>query len=245
MIRLEVCVDSAVSAVHAERGGAYRVELCDNLYEGGTTPSAGCIEAVRDSMSLGLQVIIRPRGGDFLYDAYEFAAMKRDVREAKKRKADGVVIGILTPAGQVDLKRTEELIELARPLNVTFHRAFDMTADPLRALDDLMILGIDRVLTSGQQARAIDGTELIQALVQRSAGQISIMPGGGINKENITEIIRQTGVNECHVSARKSVDSAMEYRNLHIHMGQPGLAEYERRITDPERIRTMVQLINP
>ena len=243
MIRLEVCIDSAVSAVHAERGGAHRVELCGNLLEGGTTPSTGCIEVVREYTSVGLHVMIRPRGGDFLYDAYEFAEMKRDVREAKKRTADGVVIGLLTPTGEIDRRKTEELIELARPLNVTFHRAFDMTHDPLRALDDLMELGIDRILTSGQRASAIEGAALIAELVQRSDGQLCIMPGGGIHEANIAEVVAQTGVQECHVSGRKRVESAMEFRNSGVSMGKVA-REYERQVVSTQRIQDMVAAAN-
>lgn len=245
MIQLEVCIDSVASAINAEQGGAQRVELCDNLVEGGTTPSAGSIEVVRENSSIGLQVIIRPRGGDFLYDAYEWMTMKKDVREAQRRGADGVVIGLLTRAGQVDRERTRELLELARPMNVTFHRAFDMTAEPFRALNDLVEIGVDRILTSGQQVNAPAGAELIRELVQRANGELIIMPGGGINEDNIATLVRETGVSECHVSGRIAVPSTMEYRNSRVHMGQPDRSEYERLVTDPKRIRHFVQLLNP
>ncbi len=188
-------------------------------------------------------MMIRPRGGDFLYDAYEFAEMKRDVREAKKRKADGVVLGLLTPQGTVDRRKTEELIELARPLNVTFHRAFDMTSDCFQALDDLMELGVDRILTSGQRASAVEGAALIAELMQRSAGQLGIMPGGGIDESNIAEVIAQTGVRECHVSGRKCVESAMEFRNSGVSMGRAS-REYERQIVSTQRIQDMVAAAN-
>ena len=147
---VEICVDSAGGAFAAERGGADRVELCDNLMEGGTTPSAGCIKVARRGLKIALQVIVRPRGGDFLYTADEFDVMREDIRVAKELGADGVVVGCLTAEGEVDRVRTEELIALARPLNVTFHRAFDMCRDARRALEDLISLGVDRVLTSGQ-----------------------------------------------------------------------------------------------
>ena len=238
MIQLEVCIDSVASALNAERGGADRVELCDNLFEGGTTPSAGCIQVVRQHITIGLQVIIRPRGGDFLYDEFEFATMKHDVRVAKDQGADGVVMGLLTPQGHVDQDRTRQLVELARPMRVTFHRAFDMTVDPFRAMNDLMALGVDRILTSGQQATAWEGVGLIRELVKQAAGRISIMPGGGINEDNIAALVEQTEVSECHVSGRSSVASAMEYQNHQAFMGGVlRLPEYERKITDAQRIQ--------
>ena len=238
MIQVEVCIDSVASALNAEQGGADRVELCDNLFEGGTTPSAGCIEVVRQYIKIGLQVIIRPRGGDFLYDDFEFETMKKDIQLAKDRGADGVVIGILTPQGEVDRDRTQALVQLAQPMNVTFHRAFDMTADPFRAMNDLIELGVDRILTSGQRSTAWEGVGLIRKLVEQAAGRISIVPGGGINEDNITALVQQTGVSECHVSGRTTVASAMEYQNHRAFMGGGlRLPEYERKITDTQRIR--------
>jgi copper homeostasis protein len=154
IMKIEICVDSAAGARAAERGGADRVELCDNLLEGGTTPSAGCIKVARRGLKIGLQVIIRPRGGDFLYDAEEFEVMREDVRLAKELGADGVVLGCLTVAGDIDAVRTAELVSLARPMNVTFHRAFDMCRDPRQGLEDLIALGIDRVSRGEQTRRA-------------------------------------------------------------------------------------------
>ena len=245
MMQLEVCVDSVVSALDAERGGADRVELCDNLFEGGTTPSAGCIEITRKHLSIGLQVIIRPRGGDFLYDDYEFAVMKRDIQLAKEIGADGIVLGLLTPQGDIDRDRTAQLIALARPLNVTFHRAFDMVADPLRALDDLIALGVDRVLTSGQRATAWEGVGLICELVAYAEGRIGIMPGGGINEDNLAALVRETGVRECHVSGRTTVASAMKHQNHRAFMGGSlRLPEYERQVTDAQRIQAFKRQIS-
>jgi copper homeostasis protein len=231
--------------MNAERGGADRVELCDNLFEGGTTPSAGCIAVARANLTIGLQVIIRPRGGDFLYDAREVAVMQHDVRLAQELGADGVVIGALTAAGQVDRAIAKQLIELARPMNVTFHRAFDMTADPFQALEDLIELGVDRILTSGQQATAWEGVGLIEALVKQAAGRIIVMPGGGINDQNIRALLQQTGVSECHVSGRKPVASLMQYQNHQAYMGGAlRLPEYERKVTDTSRITQFRQLTN-
>ena len=216
---VEICVDSVTGALAAERGGAARVELCDNLMEGGTTPSAGCVKVTRRRLKIGLQVIIRPRGGDFLYNNEEVEVMREDVRMAKDLGADGVVIGCLTSEGDIDRARTEELMRLARPLNVTFHRAFDMCRDPKQALEQLIELGVNRVLTSGQEASCIEGQELIAALDKQAAGRIIVMPGGGLTPRNIAKFATATGVSEVHLSARRTVESGMTYRNSRVFMG--------------------------
>jgi len=218
-MKIEICVDSAGGARAAERGGADRVELCDNLLEGGTTPSAGCIMVARRGLKIGLQVIIRPRGGDFLYDPQEFEVMLEDIRLAKELGADGVVFGCLTAAGDIDTARTGDLVSLARPMNVTFHRAFDMCRDPRKALEDLIVLGIDRVLTSGQEASCLEGLEMIAALQRQAASRIIVMPGGGLTPQNVLKIVQATGVNEVHLSARSSVESGMAHRNSRVYMG--------------------------
>lgn len=236
---IEVCIDSVQSAINAQQAGAARVELCDNLFEGGTTPSAGTIAITRQQISIGLQVIIRPRGGDFLYSDLEMEIMKKDIQTAKELGADGVVIGILTAEGRVDLERCQALIELARPMNVTFHRAFDMTRDPFEALEDIIALGCERILTSGQQRRAIEGKELIAQLHEKAAGRIIIMPGGGVDEFNIAQMAA-CGVKECHVSVRKSVSSGMAYRNHGVFMGgELRLPEYEVKVADPERLKKL------
>jgi copper homeostasis protein len=240
-ITLEICVDSVEGALAAEAGGAQRVELCDNLLEGGTTPSAGMIALTRQQIHIGLQVIIRPRGGDFYYSDLEFAVMQYDVNQAKQLGADGVVIGLLNPDGTVDKARTAALIDLARPLNVTFHRAFDMAVDPHQALEELIDLGVERVLTSGQESSALEGLDLISALVQQAEGRIIVVPGGGVNERNIHKIVRQSGVQEIHLSARSSVESAMHYRRSHVFMGgtlRP--PEFSRQIADSEWIRSII-----
>jgi copper homeostasis protein len=241
-MKIEICVDSVVGAVAAERGGADRVELCDNLLEGGTTPSLGCIRLARRHVRLGLQVIIRPRGGDFLYDDYEMQVMREDIRLCKEAKADGVVIGCLTAEGNIDLGRTRELIELARPMNVTFHRAFDMCRDPLQGLEDLVALDADRVLTSGQEASCLEGLELIAALQKQAAGRIVVMPGGGITPRNVSRIVAGTGVHEVHLSARVSVKSRMTHRNSRCYMGgtlRP--PEFSWKATDEKVVREVAQ----
>src|ERR1035437_9542826 len=171
-MKIEICVDSVTGAIAAERGVADRVELCDNLLEGGTTPSLGCIRLARQHLRIGLQVIIRPRGGDFLYDDDEMEVMREDIRLCKEAKADGVVIGCLTADGDIDQARTRDLIELARPMNVTFHRAFDMCRDAKKGLEDLVARGVDRVLTSGQDDSCLEGMELIAALERQGGGRL-------------------------------------------------------------------------
>lgn len=245
-ITLEICVDSVEGALAAQNGGAQRVELCDNLLEGGTTPSAGMIALTRQQIGIGLNVIIRPRGGDFCYSDLEFAAMQYDITQAKQLGADGVVIGLLNPDGTVDKTRTAALIEVARPLSVTFHRAFDMTVDAQQALEDLIDLGVDRVLTSGQESSALEGLDLIAALVQQAVERIIVMPGGGVNERNIHKIVSQSGVREVHLSARSSIESAMTYRRSHVFMGgtlRP--PEFSRQLADSERIRGIISRFYP
>lgn len=243
-MRVEICVDSVEGALAAQAGGADRVELCDNLLEGGTTPSAGCIKLARQRLSLGLHVIVRPRGADFFYSEVEFEVMREDVRVAKELGADGVVIGCLTAAGDVDVPRTRELVELARPLNVTFHRAFDMCREPQRALEELIALGVERVLTSGQEASCLEGLDLIAELHRQAAGRIIVMPGGGITPRNARRIVEATGVREVHLSARGSVESRMEYRNGRVFMGgtlRP--PEFSWKSTDAAAVRRVVEAL--
>lgn len=243
---LEVCVDSVASCLAAEEGGATRVELCANLFEGGTTPSAGTIREARKNLSIGLHAILRPRGGDFCYSASEFASMEYDLQLAKELGADGVVIGILTPDGQVDMARTGRLVEQARPLKVTFHRAFDMTPDPERALQDLLRLQIDLLLTSGQERTACEGIPLLARLAQLAGDRLRIMPGGGVTERNIHRIVRETGARDVHVSARRRVASPMVFRQEHLFMGGDlRLPEFELSVADPERIGNLRQHLLP
>ncbi len=240
-IILEVAIDSVESALAAQAGGAARVELCADLIEGGTTPSAGMIAAVRRAVSIGLMIMIRPRGGDFCFSSQEFDVMLRDIQVAKDLGADGAVIGILRPDGRVDIERIRALVELARPLKVTFHRAFDMASDPRQALEDLVQLGIDRVLTSGQESSALEGLDLIADLVRQAGGRIVVMPGGGINERNIGRIVAASGAYEVHVSGRTTVDGAMTYRNTRTFMGgvlRP--PEFSRTVADAGRIQAML-----
>ena len=242
---LEICIDSFESALNAQAGGADRVELCDNLYEGGTTPSIGMISMVRESLSIKLNVIIRPRGGDFLYSDAEYDIMKFDILKAKEAGADGVVFGLLLPGGLVDIERTRELVELARPMSVTFHRAFDMTPEPFKALDDIISTGADRLLTSGQQNLVPDSVDLVKSLIEHAAGRIIIMPGSGINRKNIAEIAGRTGAIEFHLTGRKKMKSRMEFRKEGIFMGGlPEIPEYTRKVADIKKLRTIRDILD-
>lgn len=241
---IEVCANSVASALAAQTGGAARVELCSALAEGGITPSAAVIELARERLQIPLHVLIRPRGGDFCYDDTEFNLMKRDIAFSKRAGVDGVVIGILNPNGHVDTTRTSELIAAARPMSVTFHRAFDMTADAFRALDDVLALGAERLLTSGQRGSAVEGKGLIADLVRRAGDRLIVMPGAGINEGNVRELITATRAREYHLSGQKKVASRMVYRNPHVFMGVPGLPEYEIGVTDADKIRCVVQAVN-
>jgi copper homeostasis protein len=237
-VLIEVCVDSVASAVAAERGGAARVELCSNLLEGGVTPSAGMIEAVRAAVSIGLHVIIRPRGGDFCYDEDEIEVMKRDIAHCKKLGADGVVLGILDTDGHVDIERTCQLVDLARPLSVTFHRAFDMSADLSRALEEVCTTGAARILTSGGEQDCLQGAEMIARLVQAARGHITIMACGGITHNKVATLIERTGVSEIHVGLSSTVASAMRYSNRRVSLGKAG-REYHRTQVLEEDIRKL------
>lgn len=235
---LEICIDGVASARVAASGGADRIELCANLPEGGTTPSAGMIRAVRSVFTGPLMVIIRPRGYDFLYSADEVLVMLDDVRVARESGADGVVIGCLTKEGCVDTKLCERLISAAGKMDITFHRAFDMSRDLGEALEDILALGIKRVLTSGGQSDVSAGIPVITSLVRQSAGRCSIMPGGGVTEENLAQILQATGTREIHLSARHSIASAMQFRNPNCSMGAFSKGhEYEWREASVEKIR--------
>lgn len=238
-MEVEIVAYNLESALKAQEGGADRIELCDNPGEGGTTPSAGIIELVRQNLSIDVYVMIRPRGGDFFYSNYDFHAMKRDIGYAQKLSADGVVFGILNPNGSIDKKRCQDLIARTRPLKVTCHRAFDMTRDPFEALEDCIGAGFDRILTSGQQEQALQGADLIGELVKKAKGRIQIMAGSGVNEQTVGGIVERSGVEHIHFSAMTYRRSKMAYVNKNIStMGQQGdAAEYQVRTVDPERVK--------
>ncbi len=236
---VEVCVDSVASAVAAERGGAARVELCSSLIEGGITPSAGLIEMTRAAVSLDVHVMIRPRGGDFFYDADEFEIMRRDLALAKRLGANGVVFGILDVEGNIDVTRTRELVDLARPMTITFHRAFDMAVDLSQALDEVCATGADRLLTSGGEPTSLLGQEEIRKLVEQCRGRIIIVAGGGIKPENARSLVEHTGVSEIHVGLRSALPSPMLHRNPRVSMGSADGREYQRFVVLEEEVRKL------
>jgi len=239
--KIEICAAHIQSAIAAQEGGASRIELCDNLYEGGTTPSYAAIKLARAKLNIGLNVMIRPRGSDFCYSGDEFEIMKEDIVACKELGADGVVFGILCPDGNVDIERTQQLVEIAKPLSVTFHRAFDMTLDPFRAMEEIIGLGVDRILTAGQANTVPEGLNLLIQLAEKAGDRIIIMPGSGINEQNIAEIRDKTGLREFHLTARKPVQSLMTYRKEGIYMGGlKEIPEFEISLTDTERVKTIV-----
>ncbi len=240
---LEVCCGSSQSALNAQQGGAHRVELCQNLAAGGVTPSSGDILVAREHLSIDLNVLIRPREGDFLYNSYEREIIKRDILFCKQAGVNGVVFGFLQKDGTIDQSLTAEMIALARPMKVTFHRAFDLCRNPLTALEQLIDMGVDNLLTSGQQPTAAEGAQLIRQLVVQAGDLIAVMPGSGIREHNLAEIISATGAKAFHVSARKLVQGGMEYQPVGVAMSKLG-SNYEHYEIDPETIGNMMAIIN-
>lgn len=243
---IEICANSAQSCVEAEAGGAHRVELCAAIPEGGTTPSYGEIRMAQELTSnIDIHVIIRPRGGDFLYTAAEVETMLYDIEMAKMLKVNGVVFGCLTKEGDIDVPLMRRLIEASGALSVTCHRAFDVCREPFVALEQLVALGCDRILTSGQQPDAVQGIPLIKELVQRANGRIIIMPGCGVREDNIALIEAETGAKEFHTSARSIVQSRMEYRNENVPMGSiPVSSEFETIQTDRKKVENFFPIEN-
>ena len=238
---VEICTDSLDGSIAVEQAGADRVELCADLPLGGTTPSGGMMTAVCEALTLPVAVMIRPRAGDFLYSEGEREIMRRDIELAKQAGAAAIVLGLLTPDGQVHVAATRDLIERARPLEVTFHRAFDMSREPYEALRALIDLGIDRLLTSGQVADVSAGLALVSELVAAAGAQLSVMPGCGVQEHNAREIIEATGAREIHFSARERRDGGMTFRNPACAMGTPEVpGEFERDATSVDRIRALL-----
>jgi copper homeostasis protein len=212
-MKLEIIGFNIESCIAAQKAGASRIELCAGPREGGVTPSYAFIKAARKKLHIDLYVMIRPREGDFLFSDDEFEMMKTDMTICKELGCDGIVTGILTSDGKVDKERCKQLIDLAYPLEATFHRAFDRVADPFEALEDIIGLGFERILTSGLKPRAIDAIETLAALVKQSGDRIIIMPGSGITSENIIEVAEKTGATELHSSASILKDSDMQFQN--------------------------------
>ena len=246
MVNLEVCANSLTSALAAQDGGAIRVELCDNLSEGGTTPSYGQILMTRKLLHIKLYVLIRPREGDFLYTDLEFEIMKADINHCIEAGCDGVVIGILNADGSIDKLRCAELVKIAKRkgLGVTFHRAFDMCADVHQALEDIIEMGCERILTSGGKSTAIEGANVIAHLIEQAAGRITIMPGSGVSETTVADLIHFTKATEIHSSARGRVSSQMTFQNDHIIMGSNYIDEYSYLVSDANKVKEIIRLAN-
>lgn len=237
--KIEICANSVESAVKAQEGGAYCVELCAGIPEGGTTPSFGDIRMARQLLQkTKLHVIIRPRGGDFLYSHLELEIMIHDIKVARQLGADGVVFGCLTSDGNVDIPAMKMLMNAVGNMDVTFHRAFDMCKNPQEALEQIIELGCSRILTSGQEADAFKGIPLLKELVKQADGRIIIMPGCGVNPNNIRRIAEETGTSEFHFSGRSTYESGMIYRNPKVSMGGTvKIEEYQKDVTNPEIVK--------
>lgn len=233
---IEICAGNIESVLAADLGGADRVELCENLSEGGTTPSFGSIVLSKEKCNLDVFVIIRSRGGDFVYSEIEFEVMLKDVQSAVEIGADGIVIGCLRPNGTIDYEKCSRLIEAAKGLPVTFHRAFDVTPDPFEGLNTILSLGVNRVLTSGQKNRAEDGIELIKKLQENAGANLKIMPGSGINESNIQKIALYTGVNSFHASLRKDIEIKAYYT-------RDDVSENNYKITSERRVKSLIKKV--
>ncbi len=234
---LEVCADSVESVLEAEKGGATRIELCQNLVIGGTTPSPKFFEEVRRHSSIRIHALIRPRFGDFCYTDHEYQVIREEVKMYRELGAEGVVIGILNPDGTLDMGRMVGLMEAAGEMSVTLHRAFDVCLDPFAALEQAVELGIDTILTSGQKNSCLEGAGLLRELEQKSAGRISIQAGGGVSAAVIQQLAPMTGIRAWHMSGKITLDSKMQYRKAGVSMGLPSLSEYEIYRTSADKIR--------
>ncbi|MDR0765637.1 MAG: copper homeostasis protein CutC [Odoribacteraceae bacterium] len=240
-MKIEVCAYTLESCLAAHRAGADRVELCAGLFEGGTTPPAGMIAMARAALPVGLHVMIRPRGGDFLYTDLEFELMKEETRRARASRVDGIVLGLLLADGRVDEARTRQLVDEAAPLPVTFHRAIDMTRDLDEALEAIISTGCTRVLTSGGKNNVDEGLPVLQRLVRLAAGRVEIMAGGGVNATNVARLAR-AGVDAVHLSGKSERDSRMLFRNPSVSMGGiPGLPEYACYFCDAGKIEAVIR----
>lgn len=240
-MKLEISTYNVEGVIEAYKSGADRVELCDNIKEGGTTPSYGFIKQALEVEHPEVFIIVRPRGGDFLYNEFEFDIIKRDIIMAKELGVSGIVSGVLLASGEIDIERTKELVELTRPMKFTFHRAFDMTRCYKDSLKILIDLGVDIVLTSGMENKAIDGVSVLKELVELSQGRISILAGSGVNAENIKEIYKKANITDFHMSAVKEVESEMTFFNKRLSMGNIESEEYSKLTVDCSKINSGVE----
>ncbi|MFK4810084.1 copper homeostasis protein CutC [Devosia sp. ZW T5_3] len=239
--KIEICVEGIDGLVAAQQAGADRVELCASLLEGGLTPSLGVVREALRVGTIPFHVIIRPRGGDFLYSELEFASMIEDVKAMRDLGVVGVVIGCLTAGGEIDEARTKALVDAARPMKVTCHRAFDMTRDYRAAIEALVRAGVDRVLTSGQRDTAVEGIDILKDTAAIADGRIVVMACGALDQGNIAQVRRATGVDEMHFAALKTLKSGMAFRNPHVGMGGTAIErEYEITVTDEDAVRATI-----
>jgi copper homeostasis protein len=241
---LEICVDSVESAIASQVGGAQRIELCSDLNEGGITPSDGLIQAVRKHVGIDVFVMVRPRGGDSFYTSYEYDVMKADVIRMKELGVDGIVVGMLDQDSRVDVQRTRELVQLADPLQVTFHRAFDMSADLDESLERVIETGAHRILTSGAMQTISQGAERVTHLINAANGRIRILVGGGIRQENIRKIALRTRATEFHCSLRIRTQSPVTFRNHSLKLGSVANDEFARYVVLEENVRGLRDTLN-
>jgi copper homeostasis protein len=239
-VLVEIAVEGADGLIAAQNAGADRVELCASLLEGGLTPSAGMVRAAQEVARIPFFAMVRPRGGDFLYSDTEFATMLADVAMFKSMGVAGVVIGCLTIEGTIDEPRTRALVEAARPMQVTNHRAFDMTRDCEEAIEALVRCGVDRVLTGGRHKLAMEGIDTLTRTIAAARGRIRVVACGGLNRSNIAEVQRRTQANELHFGAPRVIDSPMRYRNPAINMGRTSEREFSLTITDEASVRATI-----
>lgn len=245
---LEICVDSVKSAINAERGKATRLELCSNLIIGGTTPTKSLFEEVKKNVNIPINVLIRPRFGDFLYSDYEVNIIKNEIKMFKKLGVDGIVVGILTKNGEIDLDNMKKFIEVAQDIPITFHRAFDVCREPLKAFYQLQELGVQNILTSGQSQDCLRGKKLLKELVKistkNSKNKTEILVGAGLNIENIDEIVNFTGATNFHFSGKRIKQSSMEYRKENVNMGLKEFSEFEILETDENLVREVADYLS-
>lgn len=245
---LEICVDSVESAINAERGKATRLELCSNLIIGGTTPTKSLFEEVKKNVNIPINVLIRPRFGDFLYSDYEVNIIKNEIKMFKKLGVDGIVVGILTKNGEIDLDNMKKFIEVAQDIPITFHRAFDVCREPLKAFYQLQELGVQNILTSGQSQDCLRGKKLLKELVKistkNSKNKTEILVGAGLNIENIDEIVNFTGATNFHFSGKRIKQSSMEYRKENVNMGLKEFSEFEILETDENLVKEVADYLS-
>ncbi|MCH2023249.1 MAG: hypothetical protein MK207_12290 [Saprospiraceae bacterium] len=237
-MKIEICLDTPLMALEAQKNGANRIELCSNISEGGTTPSAGCIAKTRELIHIDLFVMIRPRAGDFFYNEKEIEEMIYNIEISKSLGANGVVFGLLEKDGNVDIKNTKMLTEIASPMKVTFHRAFDRCKLPFKSMESLIDIGVDRILTSGQCAKAVEGIALISDLIKQANNRIIIMPGSGVNEKNIKLIATKTNAIEFHFTAHKFIKPNPIYQHTNFNV-----SEYRQKVFDHKKLKYCIEAL--